>query len=184
MRESFILRIDCDDPVRYIATANNRLIPSDDVEPDDDALYIGGGNLISIPDQQALLNNKDDRIDITLSGVTASAMALFLEEAPNVKGSTLHTGVASFDDYWQLVSVAWRREYVIDKLTPTWGQGKSGASRTIGLSMASDDAVRSNAPVAFWTAADQARMSPTDALLDHIAGINAGTSRRFGIKGS
>jgi hypothetical protein len=38
------------------------------------------------------------------------------------------------------------------------------------------------APMAFFTDADQKKRSSTDTIFDHVAAINAGTSRRFGPK--
>jgi hypothetical protein len=55
-----------------------------------------------------------------------------------------------------------------------------GRTRTVSLSVGTDETGRSRAPIALFTDADQRRRSPTDAFFDHVAGITAGTSRRFG----
>lgn len=52
--------------------------------------------------------------------------------------------------------------------------------RTLTLKLASGDTTRSRAPLAFFTDADQRRDFPDDAVFSHVAGINAGTSRRWG----
>jgi hypothetical protein len=49
MKESWLIRIDCDPPVRMVATVNNRIIPADAIESDANALYLAGANLVQVP---------------------------------------------------------------------------------------------------------------------------------------
>jgi len=181
MKESWLVRIDSDPPARIAATVNPRRIPADHVESEDGALYLGGAALLNIPELQALINDIADRISITISGVSAAAMAMAVEESPAIKGCDLHIGRVSFDDAWQVESVTWLRTYRIDKITTDRGQGQNGATRTITLSLGSDNTGRSSAPNAFFTAVDQARRSPTDKFFDHVANMQ-NAARRFGLR--
>jgi len=179
MRVSPLFRIASDPPARVWGGVNSLIIPADSVE-DEDAVYLGGGALVSIPDLEQLINGTADRIDITVSGVAAVTLALATEEAASVKGAAVHVGLAYFDDDWQLIEVEWLAELRADSITTDNQPGENGRTRSITLSIGSDDTDRSMAPIASWTDADQHRISPTDRFFDHIAGISAGTSRRFG----
>jgi len=150
----------------------------DDLSP---VIYFGGGELISAPDFQQLINGIAERLDATISGVTAETVRLALEESPSVKGAALNIGTVQFDDDWQLSgTVAWQAEFRIDTLTVSSQAAESGRTRAIALSIGTAETGRSRAPVSFFTDADQRRRSPTDRFCDHVAGITAGTSRRFG----
>jgi hypothetical protein len=118
---------------------------------------------------------------VTVNGVTAETIRLALEEAPSVKGAALHIGTVQFDEDWQTAGAAnWQAEFRVDTLTVSSQASEQGRSRSITLSIGTDDTGRSRAPIAFFTDADQRRRSPTDKFCDHVAGITGGTSRRFG----
>lgn len=156
------------------------LLPADEIETTDAALYLGGGELLDgLTDIQQLLNGTADRIDLSVSGVAAATQKLATEEAAGVKGARVDVGVVVFDDTWQVRSVTWAARYRADKLSIT----RQEASRNITLSMGSDDTGRSSPPQAYWTHADQQRRSPGDMIFDHVSGINGGTSRPFGTSG-
>jgi len=127
-----------------------------------------------------LINGVAQRIDYKLSGVSAEMLALAKEDAPSVKNARVNIGTIQFDDQWQpLGPPVWEAEFRADSLTIQSDPTDTGRARSITLSVGSDDTGRSRAPVAFWTDADQRRVSPTDAFFDHVAGINTGTTRRF-----
>jgi hypothetical protein len=180
MRESILIRIDCDDPVRLWSGIGDLPVDADDVEPED-AVYLGGPDLISAPDFQQLINGTADRLEFTLSGVTSEIIALAIEEAESVKGATMHVGTVRFDDHWQQTGpITWEAEFRCDTLNVGSAPSDNGRTRTITLSVGSEETGRSRAPITLFTDADQRRVSPTDAFFDHVAGITAGTSRRFG----
>lgn len=184
MRESWLIRIDCDPPVRMVATVNNRIIPADAIESEANALYLAGANLVQVPDLAAMLNDVADRIEIGISGVSVEAMALAREEADSVKGSAFNIGRIEFDDAWQLTKVVWLRQYRVDKINVGHQKTQVGQapSRSITLSLGTGNTGRSSAPNAFFTAADQARRSTDDTILDGVATMTVQASRRFGIK--
>lgn len=179
MRESIIIRIDSDPPARVWSGVGDLLVGSDDVEPED-SVYLGGSELISAPDFQQLINGIAERLEITVSGVSEETLRLALEDAPSVKGARVDFGTVRFDEQWQVLTITWENRFRADTLTLGSQPGDEGRTRSITLSIGTDDTARSRAPAAFFTDADQRRRSPTDAMFDHVAGISAGTSRRFG----
>jgi hypothetical protein len=175
MRQSILLRIASDPIARIWSGVGDLVIPADIVEASP-ALYLGGGALVNIPELEQVINGTANRLDITVSGVNTETVALAIEESASVKGAKVHVGNVYFDADWQIDDVEWIAVLRADTLTPA----RQGSTRSITLSMGTDDTDRSRAPVAFWTDADQRRRSPTDRFFDHIAGISSGTSRRFG----
>ncbi|MEH3121164.1 MAG: hypothetical protein PGN16_04155 [Sphingomonas phyllosphaerae] len=179
MRRSFCIRIDCDPPARFWSGVGDLLVPADMIEAAP-AVYLGGGELLDgFTDVQQFINGTAGRTEISVSGVAAATQKLAIEEADDVKGASVDVGVIVFDDEWQVQSVTWAARYRADKLSVT----RQDTSRTITLSMGSDDTGRSSAPQAYWTHADQQRRSPGDMIFDHVSGINSGTSRPFGTNG-
>lgn len=180
MNRNTVIRIGTTPPARIWSGAGPLYIPADGVETDDAALYLGGGELLDgLTDLEQLINGKADRIDINVSGVAAATAKLALEEAADVKGADVDIGVVEFDELWQVIGVTWAARYRADKLAI----GRQEASRTITLSMGSDDTGRSRTANAYWTSAEQRRRSPDDAFCDRVSGLNAGTSRVFGPNG-
>lgn len=176
MRKSILFRIASDPVARIGSFVAPRIIPADIVEAEP-ALYLGGGDLVNVPDLEQAINGTASRIEITVSGVNAETLRLAAEDAASVKGAPCHVGNAYFDDDWQLTEVEWLAVLRADFLT-TARQGTT--TRSITLSLGTGDTDRSHAPIAFWTDRDQNRRSPGDRFFDHQAGITAGTSRRFG----
>ncbi len=182
MRESFLLRIASDPVARIWGGVGDLLIPADIVEVEP-AIYSGAGEMLNAPDFQQLINGVAERIEFQVSGITAETLRLALEEAPSVDGAAVHLGRIDFDDDWQQIGeVEWEAVFRADTLTVSSQPGGGGRIRTIALSVGTDDTGRSRAPLAFFTDADQRRRSSDDAFFSHIAGISAGTSRRFGPK--
>ena len=178
MNRNVLIRIGTDPAARIWSGSGDLWIPADGIETED-AIYLGGGELLDgLTDLDQLINGTADRIEINVSGVTAATVKMALEEAAEVKGATVDIGVAEFDDLWQLVTVTWQARYRADKL----GISRE-ATRTITLSMGSDDTGRSRTANAYWTDADQRRRSPDDRFFDRVSMLNSGTSRNFGPNG-
>lgn len=179
MRQSILFRIACEPVARIWSGVNAIEIPADIVEPSP-AIYLGGGSLVKVPDFEQLINGTADRLNITISGVDLNTQRLALEDAGSVKGALVHIGYVVLDDDWQVDSVEWLGVFRADSLATSNTAGQGTRTRSITLSIGTDDTDRSRAPVAFWTDADQRRRSPTDRFFDHVAGITSGNSRRFG----
>jgi hypothetical protein len=179
VKKSLLFRI-ASDPVGRVWGGHGDLeIPADIVEAEP-ALYLGGGQLLNIPDLDHLINGNATRLDIGVNGISAETLRLALEDAPSVKGADVHIGIAYFDDDWQLAEVEWLSKLRSDKLGIDSQPSENGRTRSIALSIGTDFTDRSKAPVALFTDADQRRRSPTDAIFDHVAGISSGTSRAYG----
>lgn len=179
-RESIVVRIASDPPALLWSGIGPLLIPADIVVPED-AIALGGGELVSVPDFQQLMNGTAERLEFTLSGVSDETVRFALDDAPSVRGARVDIGRTDFDDAWQLIGVEWEATFEARSLSIS-RPASDGASitRSISLTIVAGDSTRARAPNAFFTDADQRRRSPTDAIFSHVAGINAGTSRRFG----
>lgn len=181
-RESFIFVIETDDPAIFWTGHTDLLLPADDVL-DAPTIALGAGELIDLPDLEALINGIAQRVDVTLSGVSARTIALAKEEAPQVPGAAVWIGRIEFDEEWQQANpVEWEWTGEAQKLVVGSDPKANARVRQITLSVAAGDTTRSRAPFAFFTDADQRRDFPTDDFFSHVAGINAGTSRRWGPK--
>jgi hypothetical protein len=179
-RESIVAYIACDPPAVLWSGVGPLPLPADTVVPAP-TIALGGSELIDFPDFQQLLGGTAERIDFIISGVSEEAMRLALDDAPSVRGATVHVGTASFADDWSLSGIEWEAVFEARSLMvsrPTANGGK--ITRTVTLTIVQGATTRSRAPNAYFTDADQRRQSPTDAIFSHVAGITAGTSRRFG----
>lgn len=175
-----MVRIDCDPPAILWSGVGNLLLPPDAVIPEPE-IALGGGELVSFPDFQQLVNGTAERLEAVVSGVSDETLRLALEDAPSVRGARVDVGTASFDAAWQLVEIEWENVFEARSLSISRPVAQGGqVTRSITLTIVSGDTTRSRAPNAFFTDADQRRKYPTDAIFSHVAGINAGTSRRFG----
>jgi hypothetical protein len=179
VRESYLLKIDTPTPARIWSGVGDLVIPADIVEPFE-AKYLGAGELLNVPDFQQLINGVAERLEFTVSGVSPETLRFALEEAPDVRNAALYLGRVDFDEDWQIVAVEWEATFRCDCLTVD-SQGSNGRrTRTIKLSVGTDDTGRAYAPVSFFTDADQRMRSATDAIFDHVGGLSRGTSRIFG----
>lgn len=179
-RESIIARINCDPPALLWSGLGLLWVPADTVIPED-TFALGGGELVSVPDFQQLIGGTAERLDFTVSGVDEDTIRLALEDAPSVRGARVDVGTIQFDQDWQLLSIEWENVFEARSLKVTRPDSGSGqVIRSITLTIVQGETRRSRAKFAFFTDADQRRRSPDDAIFSHVAGINSGTSRRFG----
>ncbi|PZU65253.1 hypothetical protein [Sphingobium sp.] len=177
MNESFGIRIASDPPARLWGGFGDLEIPADIVE-DAPAIYLGGGELLNAPDFEIPINATAERLDIRISGVSSSILPIFLAEAASVKGAKVHFVRFYFDDDWQLEDVEYDTVWRADKISIV-SEDNDGRTRTIILSIATEDTNRNRSPQAFFTDQDQRRRSPTDAIFSHVSQITQGLRRRF-----
>lgn len=177
MRESFGIRIASDPPARLWGGFGELLVPADIVE-DAPAIYLGGGELLNAPDFEIPINATAERLDIRISGVSSSILPIFLAEAASVKGAKVHFVRFYFDEHWQLEDVEYDTVWRADKISIV-SEDNDGRTRTIILSIATEDTNRNRSPQAFFTDQDQRRRSPTDAIFSHVSQITQGLRRRF-----
>lgn len=181
MNESFGIRIDAVPVARLWSGVGDLTVPADIVESEP-ATYLGAGALLNAPDFQQLINGTAERLEVQVSAVTAEALDLALREGPSVRGAKVHFVRIDFDDDWQLIGVEYEAVFRADKLTIESQDADGGRTRTLTLSIGTEDTNRSRAPLAYWTEQDQKRRSATDRIFAYVSGIWTGTSRRFGPK--
>lgn len=179
LRESFAIRIDTADVFRLWSGHGNVQVPADIVEGAP-AIYLGAGDLLNAPDFEQGINYTAERLDIQLSGASTRMIALALQDAASIRNAKVHFATMRFDEDWQLVEVEYEAVFRADKITVDSQDGDEGRTRTIILSVGTEDTNRSRAPGAYFTDQDQRRRSPTDAIFSNVSGINQGTSRTFG----
>lgn len=179
-RESYIFRIETDEPGTVWSGEGDILLPADAVLPEP-TLALGGGALVSIPDLDQLINGVAQRAEFVLSGVSAQTMRYAAEEADQVPGAPVYIGRIAFDEDWQPSGpVEWEWSGEGRKLSVEGRDATDRRERTLTLVVGAGDTTRSRSPIAFFTDADQRREFPDDDVFSHVAGLNAGTSRRFG----
>lgn len=179
-RESIIVRIDCD-PVCLIHEGFGRLpIPADEVIPSPE-VALGAGYLISAPDIEGLINGAAGRYEFTLAGVTHEMTRLALEDAPSVRNARVDVGRIRYAADWSIDHIEWVAVLEARSLKVSRPQEQGGQiTRSISLTIVHGETTRARAPNAHFTDADQRRRSSDDAIFSNVAGITAGTSRRFG----
>lgn len=179
LRESFALRIETDPVARLWSGYGTVEVPADIVESAS-AMYLGAGDLLNAPDFEQGINFTAERIEIQLSGVSSRMVALALEDAATIRNARVHFITFSFDDAWQLAQVSYEAVFRADKITVNSQNEDDGRTRTITLSIGTENTNRSRSPMAYFTDQDQRRRSPDDAIFSNVSGISQGTSRKFG----
>lgn len=182
-REIHIVRIASDPVALFHSGVGDLLVPADSVIGPIAQIAVGLGELVNIPDLQEMINGTAERVDIELEGVTETALRLALEDAPSVRGADVHIGRMDLDaDQQQAAPVEWEANFQARSLGVSRPkvEGLDNPRRTITLTIARGDTVRSRAPNSYFTDSDQRRRSADDAIFDHVGQISAGTSRRFG----
>lgn len=182
-RESFVFALFTSEPALFWTGHGELDLPADAIFPTP-VVVPGGGGLVNLPELEQLINGTAQRVEVRLSGVSEEAVRLAVEETPDIYGAPAFIGRVQFDEAWKVAGpVAWEwtgegRGLIISGDDA----GAQGRSRTITLKLAAGDTTRSRARMAFFTDADQRRDFPDDDFFSHVAGINAGTSRRWGPK--
>lgn len=179
-RESFLFLINTPTPGLFWTGHTDLLIPAGG-PVSAESLALGGGDLTNLPDLEELINGTAQRVEIVFSGVSPEAVAMATADAADVPGASCHIGRLEFDENWQLASaISWEWAGEAQKLSVNSDTGPEGRRRSISLVAAAGAATRSRSPFSYFTDADQRRDFPDDLFFSHVAGINAGTSRRWG----
>ena len=179
-RVSILFRLLCDPPV-YLWSGDGDLNTAPDSLNPTGAEWRGASELVSVPALKQLINGEADRIEVKFSGVTPAMVRMAHEDRDSVKGAQANIGLIEFDDEWQQDGpIKWQWSGIGGVIITESIENENGRQWTVSLSMASGDTLLSNSKIAFFTAADQVKVSPTDRFCDFVAGISAGTTRRFG----
>ncbi len=174
--EVYLVRLAVDPVVYLWSGAGDIETPPDAVDPGG-ATWRGAGELLSIPDMQQMINGTADRVEYSLSGVSAEIIDLALGEAAEVEGAELRLGSLALDAALQPSGgIEWERKGRADVVVVR----RDGDRRTVTLSIGFGSTARSRRNIAFFTDADQRRRSPTDKFFLHTAQYGLGATRRFG----
>lgn len=174
-RHSYVFEVDTETPVRLWTGYGALTIGA--------TTYDGSGEMIGLPDIKGLINGVAERLDVSISGVSDTALRLLDEERHTIPLSPARIGRVSFDDAWQVDGgIEWLWAGTADKINVSSQQSDNGRQRVVTIGFASGNTRRSNPQIAFFTDADQRKRSPTDAFFSHIGQINAGVTRKFGPK--
>lgn len=178
-RRSTLFRLACD-PVCRLWSGFGDLEITDDYDPSGE-IYLGAAALLDVPALKQLINGVADRVDFGISGVSAEALRLVLEDAPSVRDAPVLIGEQSFDANWQKVGAPnWLWQGIADVLLVDSSGADASRQRTISLSTRSADTFRADPVPSYYTDQDQRRRSPTDAIFDHVALLTQEARRRFG----
>lgn len=181
-RRSYMFRLGSDPVARLWTGWGDLATPADAVDPAG-ARWLGAAGLLSLPALKVLINGTAERVRFSLSGVNAETVRLANEDKATVRGAELRLGYVDFDDRWQLLGpIRWEWLGIADVVAIESAPTDRGRTRTISLSVASADTLRSNPNLAFYTDADQRKRSPDDAFCDQVASLTQGATRRFGPK--
>jgi len=181
-RISYVFRMECDPPL-YIWSGYGDLDTPPDAFDLAGARWRGAGELLSVPDIKQFINGGAGRYDFSLSGVSMETVRLSTEDRPSVDGALTMLGKVEFDNAWQVIGpIEWEWTGIGGVIFTDSSPSETGRTRTISLSIASEDTRRSDPQIAFFTASDQRKVSPTDRFCDFVASLTLQTSRRFGPK--
>lgn len=162
-----------------------------DIEPGTNAIdltgqtYTGFGSLRDIPEFQQLLNGQAERIEFTLSGVSADILAIAsAEDAPNVKGKDCALGFGLLSDDWSslLAEIHWIRKYRADFLSVRQELSEDDENpiiRTVALSVGSRHTGRRRPALSFFTNQDQQRRSPDDKFCERTPLYSQEVTKRW-----
>lgn len=179
-RESYIAYIDCEPPALLHGGYGLLPVPADLVIPTPMAA-LGGGELISIPDWQTLINGTAERLNLVLSGVSEEVVRFAVEDAETVRGAAVYVGTIKYQEDWSLDTIEWEAVFEARSLSVSRPQSQDAqVSRSITLAIVQGESTRARAANSYYTDADQRLKYPTDAIFSNVGGITAGTSRRFG----
>jgi hypothetical protein len=184
MLEAYLFRLEANPPAYLWSGVGDLDVPGDALVGSATTRYSGIGTLTGIPVLQNLINGTADRAEFTLSGVDALAMQYAHEDSGTIPGSIVRIGSVPLGDDGQVAGPTdWEWEGVADTIAvSSQGQDGGGRVRSVTISVGTATVARSTASLSSFTDAIQRQLFPTDAFFSHIAGINAGTSRRFGVR--
>lgn len=131
------------------------------------AIYQGFGVLNNVPDVSQLINGVADRVDFTISGVSAQAMQVAAADAVAVHNASCALGISFFDGGWQqLGPPKWLFRGIADVVTISQDNGDAGVIRSISLSVGSLFTGRRRRALSYLTNRDQQSRSPGDRICE------------------
>jgi hypothetical protein len=185
VKPAILFRMATDPVVRLWGGAGDLAMGEDLIEDTEGAIYTGMGELLSLPQVNALVNGLAERVEFQLSGAAISGeiAAIAGTEAADIRGAVVHLGFMVFGaDMQQLSPTAWLWDGVADSLKVSrQGDDQGGVSRAIGLSVGSLLTGRQRANLGYFSDADQRRRSSDDAYCSLVKTYSAGSTKNWPI---
>lgn len=134
--------------------------------------YSGLGELSDAPAFQQLINGEAERVEFSMSGISAKVMALAASESESVRNKQTNLGFAIMDRDWQMIGpVHWcwngYADFVSVDIAPA--DGPNGTTiRSAKLSVGSTFTNRKNHKFSFWTDPDQQGRAPGDRFCERV----------------
>ncbi len=145
------------------------LAPTDTLEPMENPLYSGAGELLGLPEFSQLINGEADRVDFKLSGLGEQAAALADKTAGDIEGAPVRVGVIVLDAALQpATGVLWLWFGEADVLTPEYDGQSDPPTYSLTLSAATQSASRKRNAIIYYSATQQQQRSPGDKGCDRV----------------
>lgn len=143
-------------------------------------VYRGLGELNGLPVLSQLINGVCERVEFSISGVSAEALRLADEDADEVRGASVHVGLSGLDrDFQPLTAPMWLWEGEADTPRFSWDTSSDPQVRTISLSVGSAMMGRRRPRYRNFTGVEQRRISADDAFCDRVPVYSRGSTRKW-----
>lgn len=142
--------------------------------------YLGAGQLLNVPEVNALINGVAERVEFGLAGaaITSRVVELADEEADTVRGCEAWIGLVGFNDQEIPTSLRWPWNGRCDSTQITYtANGLANPARSVSLSVGSLFTFRQRASLGYWVGPDQRRRSPDDRFCERVASLSVETQK-------
>lgn len=181
LRKSSILgifiRMDTDPPLRLWFGVNDIEMAMSYVE-EEEAVYLGGGQLNGVPNIEVPINGVADRVDFIISGIDPATAASVMDSIPAVRGADFHIGTTTLDEYYQPLSPIIPLMRGVASGTSERSESASGDEKfttSVALSVGFGSVTRSRKSASIWSQAQQKALYPTDDFCKNTARQARGT---------
>ncbi|MBI1405712.1 MAG: hypothetical protein GC145_06255 [Caulobacter sp.] len=148
-------------------------------------IYRGAGEITGLPDIAQLLNALADRVEFSMSGVSAEVLAIIAAEASLTVNAPIHLGMIGMDSSNLPVTDPiwlWEGEADVPRVARSSDASDDGEFvqvRSASLSAVTIFSGRRRPVLGFFTGIDQRRRYPDDAFCDRANRYSSGTTRKF-----
>lgn len=185
VRIAVFVFIDIDgDPLRLWFGNGDYPVPPSAIDPAG-GIYKPLPPLAGLPVLSQLLNGEADRVEFSISGVSAEAIALADEDAETVLGAPVHMGLTGLDQDWQPLSdPIWIWEGEADSPRFSWdtstdADGVTSQTRIVGLSVGTALTGRRRPKIRIFSGVEQRRRSADDRFCDRAPTYSRGSTRKW-----
>ena len=167
VRPAFFLRVGSATPLRVWSGVGDYPVAADAVETIA-STYLGLGALAGLPALSGLINGVAERVEFTLSGISAQALSMADDESVDIRGSQANIGLTFLGADWQPIGgMGWLWQGQADVVRPSRRASADGqVTRSVSLSVGSAFTGRRRAALSYWSNNDQQMRSPTDRFCE------------------